>query len=67
MTSMNAEELSRQLQLLKLDLKDRSKETLVGSERLVKEFASLSLPIETEVNIFSDSYSYYDYLNIKQL
>jgi len=46
---MNAEELSRQLQLLKLDLKDRSKETLVGSERLVKEFANLSLPIETEI------------------
>ena len=55
---MNAEELSRQLQLLKLDLKDRSKETLVGSERLVKEFANLSLPIETEVSIFSCNYIY---------
>ena len=52
MTSMSAEELSRQLRLLKVDLKERSKETLVGSERLVKEFANLCLPVETEVIIY---------------
>jgi hypothetical protein len=50
-TALTADQLSHQLQALKLDLQARDAKELVSAEKVCTEFANLNLPVQSEVNI----------------
>ena len=51
-TALTADQLSHQLDSLKLDLQTRNVKELVSAEKVCKEFLNLNLPVQSEVDIW---------------